>query len=312
MNIYKTPNSENEITENDSPINNKNRSRSQVGIKFISICLIIGGIVPILMYVYAIVRKPEFRAIMTESLLILAFFIIILAICCFHIYAGFKLWKNNKRYKLIALILFLMQIPIVSSKYLSYSLYTGIQVAIFFGENTPLYKLFFGGEVSFYILNTTMPFYIGINFFAILVALYLLLQIVKDKTGNTTDTLKETHSTKQNSSHLKYNNSDKNALCSESQKKLTKLIQEFSEMGERVAFSLINSSFKEGFIKNIFATYIEFENGNQVIPMEPEFIEIKDIDLDTLSFFCTSERKYKNAKWCDDIQSWKISISNLK
>ncbi len=92
-------------------------------------------------------------------------------------------------------------------------------------------------------------------------------------------------------------------------KEKSKLIEEFSAMGDRFALSLIDGSYYEGYILEIEEESFEFGLGGPIAPEEPIHIKYDDLDFSTLSFFDSKEDCYKDSVWDHTKNVWCVSKS---
>ncbi len=85
------------------------------------------------------------------------------------------------------------------------------------------------------------------------------------------------------------------------------LLEEFSEMGSRVALKMNGNLYVEGYILDIKDDQFLFGFGGPMAPEEPHWFKIKDIDFSSLSYFSEEARKYMDACWDEASALWKIT-----
>jgi hypothetical protein len=86
----------------------------------------------------------------------------------------------------------------------------------------------------------------------------------------------------------------------------TELIQEFSEMGTRVALSMQDGRYMEGYILGISEGKFEFASGGPMAPEESSWFVVDDVDFDSLSFFSEARQRYMEARWESSTDSWRV------
>ena len=93
-------------------------------------------------------------------------------------------------------------------------------------------------------------------------------------------------------------------------KSLSELIEEFRDMGGRVAFSA-RGIHHEGYIVEITSTDIGFYSGGPMADDIEMRIPLEVLDLDSLFFYDEKDRIYKNAKWDERKSEWRISVDKV-
>jgi hypothetical protein len=93
-------------------------------------------------------------------------------------------------------------------------------------------------------------------------------------------------------------------------KKLNVIVEEFCDLGTRVAFDLQNGEHYEGYICEIETDYLMFRSGGPLAPDEDIEIRLLDIDLNTLAYFDEQRRCYMDANWDNSRDCWLIKHSN--
>jgi hypothetical protein len=93
-------------------------------------------------------------------------------------------------------------------------------------------------------------------------------------------------------------------------KELNVIIEEFRDLGTRVAFDLQNGEHYEGYICEIEKEYLMFGAGGPLAPDREIEIRLVDIDLHTLAYFDEQRRCYLDADWNNDLEDWMIKPSN--
>lgn len=89
-------------------------------------------------------------------------------------------------------------------------------------------------------------------------------------------------------------------------KALHLIIEEFGDLGTRVAFDLHNGEHHEGYICEIEPEYLMFGEGGPLSSDEEIQIRLSDIDLTTLAYFDERGQCYMNAHWHEDRDCWRI------
>jgi hypothetical protein len=92
-------------------------------------------------------------------------------------------------------------------------------------------------------------------------------------------------------------------------KALHLIIEEFRDLGTRVAFDLLNGTHHEGYICEIEPEYLMFAEGGPLGADEQSQICLLDIDLTTLAYFDDRQRCYMDAHWHNDRDCWRIKPS---
>ncbi len=87
------------------------------------------------------------------------------------------------------------------------------------------------------------------------------------------------------------------------------LIEEFADMGSRLAFSLQDGGHREGYIIDIDLEEFSFGAGGPLAPEQLETLAAGLLDFSTLSFFDADEHCWKDARWSDESQRWVFTKS---
>ena len=144
----------------------ESQQKIPLGVRFLSACMVIGAAVSLIVIVLL-----SFQAIQNPTTL--AFFIPFIFLFIFYIYKGIRLWRYGAPEYKWALLLFLVQVPLVGTSVLLYQLYTGFMVAILFGDVASNILLNAGGGFNFYMFNQVENAYFGVNLFALGASIYL-------------------------------------------------------------------------------------------------------------------------------------------
>lgn len=112
------------------------------------------------------------------GLIFLAFF----AVFVYGIVVGVLMLRQHRSGSALALPFWLLQIPVLQSKWLTYELFTGLKVDVLFWQDPDLKLAFnfqFGAQFEFYI-GAGSEFAAGINVIAIFIAWLLWKEAVRD------------------------------------------------------------------------------------------------------------------------------------
>ena len=137
------------------------------GVRFLSLCMIIGGVVAIA------VSAALFNQYRHDSGTIV-FVGLFACLYAFYIYRGVLLWRLGGRECKWAFWLFLIQVPVISLFGFHYYLYTGLIVALQFGDVASNLVLMAGGGFQFVFTEQTDITCYGVNLFALFSSIYLL------------------------------------------------------------------------------------------------------------------------------------------
>lgn len=91
----------------------------------------------------------------------------------------------------------------------------------------------------------------------------------------------------------------------------TELMHEFSEMGHRVALSMQDGCYMEGYILHVAEGKFEFAFGGPMAPKESMWFSVEDVDFNSLSFYSESQKQHMEARWEDSSNSWKTFPSSF-
>lgn len=156
---YEPPKAELETVEEQ----NVNVSK---GIRFLSLCMIIGSIVALLTMV-----------ILSGQIFVNPFAAIVIVPFAFlfsiYIWKGISLWKGSLQSYKWAFWLFAIQIPIIAFPGFSYNLFTGILIALQVGDVTNNIVLNVGGGFNFLISPEMQGYFFGVNIFALIASIYI-------------------------------------------------------------------------------------------------------------------------------------------
>lgn len=154
----------------------KQGKKVSMGIRFLSLCMIIGAIVSIGTIGFLSVK------FITRPVLLLVFipFVILFIV---YIVKGISLWKGKANAYKWAFWLFVIQIPIISIPGFSYHLFTGLVIAYRYGDVASNLIFNLGGGFNFYISHAIKAEYYGVNLFALVASIYLLQYIWKGWTS---------------------------------------------------------------------------------------------------------------------------------
>lgn len=92
----------------------------------------------------------------------------------FGIIAGLVLAENERAGILLSLIYHALQVPVFASSYLTYSFSSGFCLNIWLGAESTGTNFYLGSHFAFYVLSE-MPWSFGLNLFAVIVFMYLLI-----------------------------------------------------------------------------------------------------------------------------------------
>jgi hypothetical protein len=92
-------------------------------------------------------------------------------------------------------------------------------------------------------------------------------------------------------------------------KALNLIIEEFRDLGSRVAFNLKNGEHHEGYILEIETDYLTFGEGGPLAPAADIEIQLIDLDLKTLAYWDDLRRCYMDADWNEARNCWQIKPS---
>jgi hypothetical protein len=87
---------------------------------------------------------------------------------------GLRLWGGDARGWKWAVILFAMQIPVLTIPGLSYEYFTGIALKLMGGNTTQTFTFSLGANASFYLDTAITDLVYGVNLFAVGAVIYLL------------------------------------------------------------------------------------------------------------------------------------------
>lgn len=99
------------------------------------------------------------------------------ALFLFGIVAGLAFMEKPQLGTALSAIYQALQIPVMSSPLLTYTLISGLQIGVGWLEGRPVVLSEFGARSTFFILRHTDPWGIGINVLALFLFVYLLFQL---------------------------------------------------------------------------------------------------------------------------------------
>jgi len=133
------------------------------GVKFLAALLVLGGVFGAGLVVF-FVLTGQIGLLQLSP---------VLALFGFAAFAGVRLWQGHARGWRWGLILYAMQIPILSTSGLVYEFYVGPAIEVLAGSVDPHFKLEFGANAQFYLGATGASSYSGLNLFALAAFCYL-------------------------------------------------------------------------------------------------------------------------------------------
>jgi hypothetical protein len=147
------------------------KTKVDYGVRILALILAAGGLLGILMSVYAGYTLAQQN--MALVLIALAF------LCAFAwtMLTGIRLWRGDPRGKTWAKILYGAQIPILTVPGFTYEYYTGLLVGVVGGRVESNLKLQFGASLSLYLDTSIDDLVYGINLFAIAALVYLVVRL---------------------------------------------------------------------------------------------------------------------------------------
>jgi hypothetical protein len=101
----------------------------------------------------------------------------------FGIIAGLKLSELSHIGRILSALYQLLQVPILSSPILSFSLFSGFQIGFGFQEYSLVIFYEFGARAKFYCMSSD-PWGIGVNILALTLFIYLLVGSVGSRPGH--------------------------------------------------------------------------------------------------------------------------------
>jgi hypothetical protein len=130
--------------------------------------LVLGGVLGFAIIAYLavlLVRTRWIYGLMAVALLLLF---------AWSALTGIRLWRGQRRGLRWAIILFAMQIPILSVPGLSYEYYTGVSLKIMGGHVDKTVSLSLGANGNVQLLDPRTDLAYGLNLFALAATTYLL------------------------------------------------------------------------------------------------------------------------------------------
>lgn len=147
--------------------------------RFLALMLISGGALGVAIVVVLGLQLAS------QSLILVVPMLVFLGLFGWAAYTGFRLWQGADYGLKWSPIIFAMQIPILASPALTFNWFTGVQVGpVFqFGESSlgASFMLNLGANGEFYIGQNTAGWAVGVNLFAVVALLLLLLSNRSDK-----------------------------------------------------------------------------------------------------------------------------------
>lgn len=85
---------------------------------------------------------------------------------------------------------------------------------------------------------------------------------------------------------------------------LQTLFEAFSEMGERHSLDIRGGPHLEGQILEVSEQFLVFFAGGPLASEQPMFIQLQDVDLQTLFFWDNTAKRYVQACWDENNVGW--------
>ncbi len=139
-----------------------------IGTRFLALLLTGGGIAGIGVFIW-LATKSQMHA---SLLVFLGLFVLLFAWCSWK---GVDLWRGKRSGYRWAKILFAAQIPVVTLPGFHYEFYTGLNLALMFGDGGGNLPLNLGSSISLYFSPQVVGTAYGINLIALSALVYLLL-----------------------------------------------------------------------------------------------------------------------------------------
>jgi len=138
------------------------------GARALAVVMIIGGVLGIGVSFYMAYRFVPVHWV--YSLLVAVFFLLF----AWSTLTGLRLWRGDARGWKWAVILFAMQVPVLTVPGLSYEYYTGIALKVMGGNATNTFLFGLGANANFYLDTGITDLAYGVNLFALGAVAYLL------------------------------------------------------------------------------------------------------------------------------------------
>ena len=150
------------------PMNTSATAKRSIGLRAISILLILGGIAGI-----AVALWTEANTVILSHMIFLACAFLVFG---WSIWVGFDLWKGKPQSYKWAQVLFLMQIPSVSFHGFSYQFYLGLVFSLSFTRETASklnVEFELGSLLNFQVSAGIETLIVGVNVIAVAALIYL-------------------------------------------------------------------------------------------------------------------------------------------
>src|ERR1043165_800453 len=139
--------------------------RNSIGVKLISLLLALGGAAGIGVFVWALSKARTGFLVAVSCALIF----------CWATWTGVELWRNKPRAYKSAMILFGLQIPIVSIPEFSYQFYTGLLFLVSFSSPANIGVEFHAAsKIGVGIASGAEDVLVGINVIAVAALMWLI------------------------------------------------------------------------------------------------------------------------------------------
>lgn len=152
-----------------------NNKQWNIGVRFLALLLIAGGILGIGLGLY---MGYTFVQQHWVYLLLVVGFVVLFS---WTTLTGLRLWRNEERGWRWAKILYAAQIPVLTVPGFSYEYYTGIAIKLMGGQADNFLNLGLGASANLYLDTRITGLIYGVNVFAVLALVYL---VMKSRSGN--------------------------------------------------------------------------------------------------------------------------------
>lgn len=146
------------------------KKTKDIGSKFLAFLLTAGGFLGIGISVYLGYTFVQQHWIYIVLVAVFA------ALFVWTTLTGIRLWRNDPRGWKWGKILFAAQIPVLTVPGFSYEYYSGIAIKILGGQTDSHFEIGIGANANFYLDTRITDFMYGINIFALLAFIYLLVK----------------------------------------------------------------------------------------------------------------------------------------
>jgi len=155
-------------------MNSNDRFTVTKGMRIVALLLIIGGALGVGLTIWLDTQllMSSQLSVLSSAAAIAGVFICLFGWC---VWTGIDLWRGRRKALKFAMILFALQIPVITVPQFSYRMYTGLmlQIRVLSGGQVDT-GFQFGSAFGFYISPEVQGLAIGVNLVALFVLIYLI------------------------------------------------------------------------------------------------------------------------------------------